>query len=592
MNTPAFFSMLAQAFGWAVLHSLWQIALLWLLFKAASWLLRGRNQAIYLMSLAAMLAATGWFAMTFTSAYSRISLTAQTQTLESHTLQIAVPGVINAGEITEAAAPGFLESVEFWIENHATQVGWAWAVCVALLWLRLLGGWWMVQRLRHRDVVLPGEAFQAQCATLSKKLKINALVRLLESPHVREPLTLGFWKPIVLFPTGMLLALSPAQVEALLLHELAHIRRYDYLINLFQLALETCFFYHPLFWLISRDARVRREFCCDDVVLYHTSDPILYAKTLTDLQLSFLHPTTQFTMNATGKSRFTERILRIAGISPNRESRPNLLIVMLLPTLIALSSWWPSQAATLPADFPSIDITPFVSDTVPPRKAAKPAPQAAAIKVQGKPASPAPAEPEKVAIEVVKMNVLYIGVDNPLRIAIAGVPASEIQVEMIGDGAISGSNGNYTAVVRQPGEVTVRVSRKVGSESRIITDQKYRAKRIPDPAPRLGGLYKGGIISKEKLLNSLSIQAMLDNFDFDAYCEVVGYELTILPKEQDPVTFNVIGANITPYVRAWFEKLLGDGDAIFFDEVKVKCPGDAATRNLGGIAFKLKPEAK
>ncbi len=605
MIMPASISILTQAFGWAVLHSLWQIALIWLAYKALSWVFRGKNQVIYLLSLASMLVAALWFSGTFLGEYNTAAAMAEKASLLEN-LPIAA---LNQAEnqvvsMQEAQTATFLESAGSWLETHAAQVGWAWGFCVVLLWLRLLGGWWMVQRLRIRGVVTPATEFLESCQFLAKKLKINTVVRLLESPYVSEPLTLGFWKPLILFPAGMLLTLSPAQVEALMLHELAHIRRHDYLINLFQLALETCFFYHPLFWLISRDARVRREFCCDDVVLYHTSDPILYAKTLTDLQISFLHPTTQFTMNATGKSRFTERILRIAGITPKRESRPNLLIVMLLPAMIALGSWWPTQASNAIPENVTNDDRIAVSDSLPPKKAAQPAANTARPKQEAmlaKPAEPADkvfsdhpvleTSAPKVALEAVRMNVFYIGVDNPVRVAVDGIPSSELILRIDGGATITGKDGNYNVVVTKPGNAIISVLRKVGDQEQLISTQQYRVKRIPDPAPLLGGKFRSGVITKEQLLSGKGVIALLENFDFDAICEVSSYELTILPKEQDPTSFNITGSNLNAAAISLIEKLIGDGDAIFFDDIKVKCPGDAAVRNIGGIAFKLKPTA-
>jgi hypothetical protein len=196
-----------------------------------------------------------------------------------------------------------------------------------------------------------------------------------------------------------------------------------------------------------------------------------------------------------------------------------------------------------------------------------------------------------VAIQASKMNVFYIGVDNPVRIAAAGVPANEIAVTMEGNGTITGSNGEYMVRVTQPGQTIVRVSRIVNGQSTTLFDYPYRIKRVPDPTPRLDAR-QGGRISKGELLKKTEITAMLDNFDFDAVCNVVGYELTILPREQDPVTFNVKGGLIPENARAMLEKLVGDGDSVFFDDIKILCPGDAAPRHVGGLAFKLKPEGQ
>lgn len=580
--TPIPFSLLAQAFGLAVLHTLWQIALIWLLYKIASTLLRQRHQAVYWLAIGAMLGASIWFGATFFSEFERLSAISPVESTAAFSPELS--GTTVTG--TAVVAVSWTTRAMGWLEMHTREIGWAWGICVALLWLRLLGGWWMTQQLRYKGVVRPDAAFEAQCRQIARQLNIPQAVQLLESPLVREPLTLGFWKPVVLFPVGMLLQLTPAQVEALLIHELAHIRRYDYLINLVQLALETCFFYHPLFWMISRDARVCREFCCDDVVLRYTNDPILYARTLTDLQILKLHPLTQLTMNATGKSRFTERIWRIAGITPKRESRPSLFVVMLLPLMVALCSWWPTQAA--PDAGPSTSIrTNFTQDSLPPAKAAKPA---NAAKPKDKALSAVPAEAISmpvVAIEARKMNVFYIGVDNPLNIAISGYSPADLKVELIGEGTITGSHGKYNAVVTTPGSVKIRVSGLKDGKVELVNEQEYRVKRIPDPVIRLGTT-GSNVITKEYLLAHKSVVAMLTNFDFDAVCNVIGYDLTILPKGSDPITLSVKGADIPEQARQMFESLSGNGDAVFFDDIKVTCPGDAAPRNIGGLAYKIK----
>lgn len=605
MNPFTNFAALAQAFGLTVAHSIWQITLIWLIFKLLEWKLTRNHQAVYLLALAAMSLSFLWAGVTFATEWMRMNASAISVS-SSNVFETVANATPEAGLMIEDIS--IWETAQLWLENNATQIGWGWFICAALLWLRLIGGWWLAQRLRKRDISPASERFQKLCTNWAKRLKIHTTVQLLESPHISEPLTLGFWKPVVLFPAGMLLQLSPAQVEALLLHELAHIRRHDYLLNLFQLVLEVCFFYHPLFWMLSREARSRREFCCDEVVLRHTSNPLLYAKTLTDLQLNFLQPSTPFTMNATGKSRFTERILHIVGISPKRSAKPNYLIALLLPLALALSSWWPSSPAALPLETMDLPTIP-VLDTTPPRNAAldpsiaRPKPNAVETQKNalnqladnlGNNApknrisvSIEPEFPTNVAIEVVKMNVFFIGVDNPLRIAAAGIPASELQVELIGDGSISGSEGDYTVRVENPGEVKIRVMHKVGDEIKMVTDQKYRVKRIPDPIPLLDGKYNSSSINAERMQQSKGLFIAMKNFDFDAECTIVGYELTYLPKQEDPISIVNRGAEWNSQPLEWIKKAK-PGDAYFFDDIRVKCPGDAEPRNVGGLAFKIR----
>lgn len=597
---------LAQAFGLMVAHSFWQIAIVWVIFKLLEWKLSRRHQVVYLLSLTGMLVSAVWATVTFVGALTRLQAVDTTAFPESeHEVAFVQPTTVSD---VLTSNPNLWELSQTWLESHSAQIGWAWLLCAGLLWLRLVGGWWLAQRLRRRDVSSAADNFQQLCSDWAKHLNINTKIQLLESPHIAEPLTLGFWKPVVLFPVGMLLQLSPAQVEALLLHELAHIRRHDYLVNLVQLALEVCFFYHPLFWMLSREARSRREFCCDEVVMRHTPNPLLYAKTLTDLQLSFLQPSTQFVMNATGKSRFTERILHIAGISPKRSARPNFLLALLLPLAFGLSSWWPSAPETSKLDRMDLPTLP-VLDTTPPRNVyseptlARPRENSAPTQQKtldqvaddlGKKyenqrvsINTEPSKPENVAIEVVKMNVLYIGVDNPLRIAAAGVPANELVVELIGAGSITGSDGSYTVRVSQPGEIKVRVSRKVGGEIKFVVDQKYRVKRIPDPAPKMDGVYRSSSIPPEVMQTSKGIKLMLENFDFDAVCEVVGFEVTYLPKEESPIAIYNKGGEWNAAPLEWSKKAKL-GDAYFFDNIMIKCPGDVNPRNVGGLAYKIK----
>ncbi|MFN0177004.1 MAG: M56 family metallopeptidase [Saprospiraceae bacterium] len=600
MNPLANFVPIAQAFGLTVTHSLWQIAFIWLVFKLLEWWLNPRHQAVYLLSLAAMLVSAIWATATFVHEWTRLKPVETVFWQSENESAIIQSAFLSEGT---TANLNLWESAQIWLEANAAQIGWAWLICTALMWLRLIGGWWLAQRLRQRDVSPATEAFQNLCTNWAKRLNINPKIQLLESPHISEPLTLGFWKPVVMFPLGMLLQLSPAQLEALLLHELAHIRRHDYLINLFQLALEVCFFYHPLFWLLSREARSRREFCCDELVLRHTSDPLLYAKTLTDLQLSILQPSTPFVMNATGKSRFTERILNIVGITPKRSARPNFFIAMLLPLAIGLSSWWPS-AQNLPNEDISESTGIHVTDSLPPKMTSKPILKVANPGKNSQPVKPGdktatsstdtqrksglPSKPN-VAMEAVKMNVFYIGVDNPFRIAVTEFPASEMKVSLKGNGSITGADGNYIVRVTQPGEVEIVLEHQIGDKIDFVAVNKYRVKRIPNPSPRLNGQHSSSAVVADLMQQTKGIRPMMENFDFDVICEIVGFEATYLPAKEEPISRQNQGGEWNSGVLEWIKKAK-PGDTYFFDDILVKCPGDQVPRNVGGLAFKIKAE--
>lgn len=188
-----------------------------------------------------------------------------------------------------------------------------------------------------------------------------------------------------------------------------------------------------------------------------------------------------------------------------------------------------------------------------------------------------------VAVQLDKMNVFYIGVDNPISVSAAGVPSAQVQVSASGVSVSpAGGGGKYVVRATTPGEATITVSG--GGVKQTFS---YRVKRIPDPSPQLGARYKGGSLANGVFKAQGGIAAMLENFDFDAKCDIVGFEVTYLAKRQDPVTRSNPGARWTSDVQGFINKAM-PGDAYFFDDIKCKCPGDAQARNLGGLAFKIK----
>src|SRR5262249_17265232 len=159
-----------------------------------------------------------------------------------------------------------------------------WGAGVLLLSLRTLGGWALVQRLKRSGLSPVPESLEATFARLRDALEISAPVRLYRSALVRVPTALGWLRPVVLVPAGALLGLSSSQLELVLAHELAHIRRRDYLVNLLQTAVEMLLFYHPAVWWVSGRMRVERELCCDDLAVGACGNPVGYARALADLQ--------------------------------------------------------------------------------------------------------------------------------------------------------------------------------------------------------------------------------------------------------------------------------------------------------------------
>ncbi|NJL74757.1 MAG: T9SS type A sorting domain-containing protein [Saprospiraceae bacterium] len=149
-----------------------------------------------------------------------------------------------------------------------------------------------------------------------------------------------------MLPVSALTNLTTVQLEVLLLHELAHIRRHDYLVNWIQCCFEVLFFYHPAFWWLSRQVRTAREYCCDDWVLRVTNEPLLYAQTLTQLQFNHFSIKTNLAMTAIkNQGVFTTRIHRLFGKYESQNSgRKGVLTAMLLVTALIAFVFYPSVA--------------------------------------------------------------------------------------------------------------------------------------------------------------------------------------------------------------------------------------------------------
>jgi hypothetical protein len=198
-----------------------------------------------------------------------------------------------------------------------------WCAGVMLLTLRLLTGWLWVQRLRTHGVTGAPDGIRRSAARLAQRLHITRAVTLLESSLVDVPTVIGFLKPAVLLPASALAGLTPQQVEAVLAHELAHIRRHDYLVNLLQTLVETVLFYHPAVWWLSHRIRIERENCCDDLAVNLCGDRVAYATALADLEAlrgSGPTPVRHIAMAATGGS-LLQRVRRLLGAPSSHSGR-------------------------------------------------------------------------------------------------------------------------------------------------------------------------------------------------------------------------------------------------------------------------------
>jgi len=220
-----------------------------------------------------------------------------------------------------------------------------WLVGVIALCLWHLGGWAHLQRLKRQKVNLVDESLKGKLRNLAERLKVTRPVMLMESALVQIPTVVGWFQPAILLPASALTGLSREQLEALLAHELAHIRRYDYLVNMFQTVVEILGFYHPAVWWISYTIRVERENCCDDLAISVCGDKVGYARALTSMEEARLSQG-ELAVAASG-GNLSRRIRRLIGTGSEKNIRFGyvpvvisilLVVALMIPTTLALTA--------------------------------------------------------------------------------------------------------------------------------------------------------------------------------------------------------------------------------------------------------------
>ena len=319
------------ALGWTVVHSLWQSFIVALLLSAYLLALQKTNARMrYIagnVALAAILAAA------ITTFFIMLKKTAIAPELASSV--IAFDGLVTVNIFEEAQAVGFSE---YFNENMPLIVT-VWLVGMFFFLLKMLGGLLYLQRLRHRYLTPLPRQWQEMLGALAGELNLQRHVQLAESVLVRVPLVIGWLKPVILMPIGAVNSLTTEQVEAILAHELAHIARHDFLVNLLQSVIEILFYFNPAVWWISANVRTERENCCDDLAVQLCGDSLAYAKSLVSLQ-EMHQAAPAFAMPfSKNKNQLLNRIQRILQPSQNKSNVMEKLsaTLLLLAAVVMLS---------------------------------------------------------------------------------------------------------------------------------------------------------------------------------------------------------------------------------------------------------------
>lgn len=276
----------AQAIGWALLHLLWQATIVAGILAAVLALIpRESANARYAASCGALALVFAMFVATAVRSYDPHVAPVQTAMVPGEEITVPltqIPVVI----VATAAASWRDRAIDFMTtarQSLPTVVA-LWFLGVVFLSSRLVVSWIRARALLYRGAVEASIEWQRTAKRLADALGLKRAVRLLESAAVEVPSVLGTIRPAILLPATALTGLTPEQIEMILAHELAHIRRHDFLINLLQACVETLMFYHPAVWWMSRRVRIERENCCDDMAVAVCGNPLQYAKALTRLE--------------------------------------------------------------------------------------------------------------------------------------------------------------------------------------------------------------------------------------------------------------------------------------------------------------------
>jgi len=293
-----------DAMGWTLTHFLWEGAAIALAYALADALLRRASSHVrYGLAASAMGAMAAAVAGTF------VWLMAGDETGSGGTVMVATilaTGVHAARSHAPAASADYMPYVVM-----------AWMAGVALLTVRLGLQWRMVERCRRYGVQAVEGEWEERVRRVAMRLGVGRIVPLCESAIADVPAVVGWLRPVILVPAGVLMNLTPEQVEAIVAHELAHVRRNDYLMNLLQTAVETVLFYHPAVWWVSRRVRQERENCCDDLAVEVCGNATAYARALAELE--HLRGVLPGLAMAANRGSLLERIERL--VAPRQDGR-------------------------------------------------------------------------------------------------------------------------------------------------------------------------------------------------------------------------------------------------------------------------------
>ncbi|GAB4036630.1 M56 family metallopeptidase [Spirosoma jeollabukense] len=336
MNTFNFLSSpVADALGWTLLHAFWQGFALVLPVAVSLHLLRNQSSVLrYRVGVLTLLTQLVASVATFIWYYNPASA-------------LPVPATLTGGQImsirwqTVTQTLPWHQQMQQFLESHLSQFVLTYLIGVALFGVRLAGGWVYLQQLSKTASLPATVVWDHMTDRLRTALAIGAVVQVRESARIAMPMVVGILKPVLLLPIGLATHLSIREIEAVLAHELAHVKRHDYGVNLLQSIVEILYFFHPALWWLSARVREEREHCCDDLAVQACGgDGRILAHALArieELRLTHLETPALAMAFASKRKHLLHRVRRMLG-APTRPFISNgSLAGLTLATILLMS---------------------------------------------------------------------------------------------------------------------------------------------------------------------------------------------------------------------------------------------------------------
>ncbi len=358
---------MAQTIGWALLHFLWQGAVVAMLLWFVLFLLRHHSSNTRYVACCV--------GMALMTALPLITLKIVSVTL--------------AGRLPPADPSLFPDRYPTFWEGLSPALPWLtlfWLVGTLLFQARVILNWSNAQFMMRRGTHRAPIQWQRSVRQLCRRLGVTKRVNLVVSSRALVPMVVGWMRPVMLVPSFALTGLTPDQLKMVLAHELAHVRRHDYVVNFIQALFESLLFFHPAVWWLSNRIRVEREYCCDDVAVRLYRDPISYARALSSLDV-LRDDVPGIVLTSTGGS-LMNRIFRLVGVRSKPSPRLSgwftpILIAMCMTAAVSAMSFGPAAS---PEGGEAVIAATEKSDTEAPEE------EITAVKLPAKPGVEPPSE--------------------------------------------------------------------------------------------------------------------------------------------------------------------------------------------------------